>query len=736
MDPDEIHSSLFGFQKDVALWALKTGRAALFLDCGLGKCRISLEWARMVCQETDGDVLVLAPLAVSHQFKAEAEEIGIGEMVTVCRDQSDVRDGINVTNYERLHLFDGKFSGVVLDESSILKAHDGKTKARLIERFERVEYKLCCTATPAPNDHIELGNHAQFLGVMSSSEMLSMFFVHDGGSTQNWRLKGHAKDDFWAWMCSWAIHMRMPSDLGYDDDGFVLPPLNMTEHIVENSNDVAREAGMLFNTGARTLNEQRAARRESMTKRVSIAADMANDSDEPWILWCDLNAESTALAKAIPDAVEVRGSDSVEKKEDALIAFTKGDIRVLVTKASIAGWGMNWQHCSHTAFVGVSHSFEQWYQAVRRVYRFGQKSPVDCHVITSEAEGDVLKNLKRKQVAAEELATGMIENTKDITKQNLVTQGIANSAAYNPDTPMALPPWAGETVNGTQCIDQRTGSEYGVYQGDCVDVLKGIPDESVHYSIFSPPFADLYVYSNNERDMGNCKGDGEFLEHLGYMIRELYRVIMPGRLISFHCMDLPTTKFRDGFIGIRDFRGALISAFQEAGWIFHSTVVIWKDPVTAMQRTKALGLLHKQIKKDSCMSRQGIPDYLITMRKPGDNPERVTHTNESFPVQKWQNYASPVWMDINPSDTLQKTSAREHNDERHICPLQLDVIRRAVELWTNPGDTVLSPYAGIGSEGYVSVQDGRRFIGVELKESYFKQAVKNLANAVKQQELF
>lgn len=287
-------------------------------------------------------------------------------------------------------------------------------------------------------------------------------------------------------------------------------------------------------------------------------------------------------------------------------------------------------------------------------------------------------------------------------------------------------------------LDQCVQDRFAIYNGDCCDVLKGIPSDSVHYSIFSPPFASLYVYSNSPRDLGNVKDDKEFFEHFAFAIKELYRVLKPGRLLSMHCMLMPTSKERDGYIGLRDFRGDLIRAFQAEGFIFHSEVVIWKDPVTAMQRTKALGLLHKTIRKDSSMSRQGIPDYLVTMRKPGVNDEPIAHTSEEFPVSLWQRYASPVWMDIDPSDTLQHRSAREHDDERHICPLQLDVIRRGLKLWTNPGDVVLSPFAGIGSEGYVSLQEGRRFVGVELKRSYYEQAVRNLTSAqnVKQQDLF
>lgn len=285
-----------------------------------------------------------------------------------------------------------------------------------------------------------------------------------------------------------------------------------------------------------------------------------------------------------------------------------------------------------------------------------------------------------------------------------------------------------------EVLDQAFGDGWMLYHGDCVEVMRGLPDNSIDYSIFSPPFASLYTYSNSPRDMGNVRTYEEFFEHFDYAIIELARVLKPGHDLSMHCMLLPTSKERDGYIGLRDFRGDLIRAFQRRGFIFASEVCIWKDPVTAMQRTKALGLLHKTVRENASMSRQGIPDYLVTMRAPGDPVDRVTH-GDDYPVSKWQKIASPIWTDIDPSDTLQYQSAREHDDERHIAPLQLEVIRRGVELWTNPGDVVLSPFAGIGSEGYVSVQMGRRFIGAELKASYFRQARMNLGNALSQQSL-
>jgi len=697
-----INDKLFDFQQDITRWALKRGRAAIFADCGLGKTPMQLEWARHI----PGNVLILAPLAVSQQTIREGAKFSIE--VNYCRSQSEVASGITVTNYERLDKFDPDyFTGIVLDESSILKAYDGKFRTRIIETFQHTPFRLACTATPAPNDYMELGNHSEFLGVMSRTEMLSMFFVHDGGDTQKWRLKGHAETAFWKWLCSWAVMIRKPSDLGYDDGDFTLPDLHINQITVETENT----GPALFALECMSLQERISARRESVKERVEEAARIINESSEPFIAWCNLNNESDSLRKLIPDAIEVKGSDSPEYKEKAALDFINGNVRVLISKPSIFGFGLNFQHCHNMAFVGLSDSYESFYQAVRRCWRFGQASEVNCYVITAETEGAVVSNIKRKEQDAMNMASNMVEHMHVMNAENI-------KGTYRQKSEYKR--------------DMKEGEGWTMYLADCVEVTQEIPSDSIHYSIFSPPFSSLYTYSNSDRDMGNCKDDQEFMQHFQFLIKELYRVIMPGRLVSFHCMNLPTSKQHHGYIGIRDFRGDLIRSFEAEGFIYHSEVVIWKDPVTAMQRTKALGLLHKQLKKDSCMSRQGIPDYLVTMRKPGDNPERVEHTNESFPVSLWQRYASPIWMDINPSDTLQRESAREEKDERHICPLQLEVIRRGIELWTNPGDTVLSPFAGIGSEGYVSLQEGRKFIGIELKESYYKQACANLATVIRE----
>lgn len=702
IEPGQMHPDLFDWQRRVVQWALRKGRAAIFADCGMGKTFMQLEWASHI----PGDVVLLTPLAVGAQTEREAARFGFDARVS--------RDGeraakITIINYEKLHKLDaGAYAGVVLDESSILKSMDGRTKNDLIAMFGATRFRLACTATPAPNDHMELGNHAAFLGVSTMPEMLATYFCHDGGETSVWRLKGHAVDDFWAWVASWAMMIRRPSDIGFADNGYTLPPLNI--HIHEVKADIKRE-GELFAMPALALDEQRKARRATLEARVKAAADIANSVEGQVLVWCELNDESDALRDSIYGSKAVSGSDDDDTKSTRMTDFAAGDLRCLVTKPKIAGFGMNWQSCAQMVFVGLSHSYEQFYQAVRRCWRFGQDRPVDVHIVTSDAERAILDNIQSKQEKADEMVAQMVEKMKATMLDELGMPSAAARAEY--------------------VERSESGDGWTMHNGDCVDVVSRMPSESVGFSVFSPPFASLYTYSASDRDMGNCRTHSEFYAHFEYLVRELYRVTMPGRMLSFHCMNLPTSKERDGFIGIRDFRGELIRMFCDAGWIYHSEVCIWKDPVTAMQRTKALGLLHKQIKKDSCMSRQGIADYLVTMRKPGVNPVPVRHsgTGGDMPVEMWQQYASPVWMDINPSDTLQYQSAREHEDERHICPLQLQVIDRALTLWSAPGDVVLSPFAGIGSEGFCAVRAGRRFIGVELKKSYYEQAVRNLRAA-------
>jgi hypothetical protein len=439
----ELPASLFPFQRDLVSWALRRGRCALFADTGLGKSRMTLSWANAVSRHTGKPVLVLTPLAVGAQMVREAESIKVP--ARQARSNDDIDMPIVITNYDRLHRFDpSRFAGVVLDESSIIKHHNAKTLARLLEAFRDTPFRLCATATPSPNDYTELGTHAEFLGVCTRTEMLSEFFVHDGGDTQTWRLKGHARAHFWRWVATWGALLRKPSGLGYDDKGYDLPPLNVTQHTIAADVEQVKAQGLLFAEPARTMTERRAARKASLGDRVEqCAARVLTEPDESWVIWCELNAEADALAKAIPGAVEIRGSDEPLLKETRLVAFANGDFKVLITKPSIAGFGLNWQHCARMAFVGVKDSWESYYQSVRRCWRFGQRRPVEVHVFASELEGAVVENLRRKERDAIAMAEQLGAETRESVRAEV--RGTTRSTnEYTPGVAMALPSWLKE----------------------------------------------------------------------------------------------------------------------------------------------------------------------------------------------------------------------------------------------------------------------------------------------------
>lgn len=434
IDPATLPAAAFAWQARIVIWACQRGCAALLSECGTGKTLMQVAWADQVCRHTGGNVLILAPLAVAQQTVHEAAKFGIH--VTRCKSQADVQPGINVTNYDRLRDFDAaSFVGVVLDESGILKAYSGAAKKALVEAFHATPYRLCCTATPAPNDHIELGNHSEFLGVMPSSEMLSRWFINDTKRTGIYRLKGHAAADFWAWVASWAVALRRPSDLGYPDDGFVLPPLEMRQ--------VSVQVDMTDPTGERLfrmpeLNATKIHQEMRLTApaRVQAAANLVNGNDEPWIAWCHTNDEADRLVKAIPDAIEVRGSESPEAKERKLTQFGERRARVIVTKGTIAGWGLNWQHCSKVVFVGMSYSFEEMYQCIRRSYRFGQKRPVVVALIVAETEGEILATVQKKMAAHEAMLDALVASTQQAQGQTDL-----HLAPYEPAMPMQVPEW-------------------------------------------------------------------------------------------------------------------------------------------------------------------------------------------------------------------------------------------------------------------------------------------------------
>jgi hypothetical protein len=434
----DLHPSLFPFQRDLVTWALRQGRCAVFADTGLGKTRMQLEWSRQVSARA-GRVLILAPLAVAAQTAREGAALSVP--VKLCREASDVAPGINITNYDRLHRFNpADFAGIVLDESSCIKHHDTKTLAQLMAAFGDTPYRACFTATPAPNDFAELGTHVEFLGICTRAEMLSEYFVHDASDTQTWRLKGHARAHFWRWVASWGALIRRPSDLGYDDAGYALPPLEVAHHVAPTDTETLRNMGVLFAEQARDLTERRNARKASIAKRVQMVADLVNTDDEQWIVWGDFNAETEGVARLVPDAVEVAGSDDPDDKAQAMLDFADKKIRVLVTKSSIAGFGLNWQNCARMAFVGVSDSWESYYQAVRRCWRFGQKRPVKVHIFSSEAEGSVIDNLKRKEADARRMADELSAETCEALRSNILRRSRRHNP-YEASAALALPGW-------------------------------------------------------------------------------------------------------------------------------------------------------------------------------------------------------------------------------------------------------------------------------------------------------
>lgn len=428
----DLNPMLFQYQKDIVRWALAKGKAAVFSDCGTGKTAIQLVWADEICRRTGGTVLILAPLAVADQTRREGEKFGVTSYVAA--SQNDVVPGaVNITNYEKLDKFvSSEFVGVVLDESSILKSFTGKARTAIINRFAKTDYRLACTATPAPNDYMELGNHAEFLGVTRRTEMLSMFFVHDGGQTSKWRLKGHAESLFWQWMATWAVFLDNPKSLGYDQGGFDLPLLCVHEVVAD---------GEAVENISLSLMERRQARRDSLDARVARAADLVNKSKEQWLVWCDLNAESEALKDAIDGAVEVKGSDTNVYKSAAMLGFSSGKVKCLVTKPSICGFGMNWQNCRKMIFVGLSDSYEKYYQAVRRCWRFGQTAQVDVYVVISAKEGCVKGNIARKEADADRIKEGMLQYAKEVTREEL-RQTCRMSSPYDAKKRMVLPCWA------------------------------------------------------------------------------------------------------------------------------------------------------------------------------------------------------------------------------------------------------------------------------------------------------
>jgi len=705
VNESDLNNSMFDFQKFIVNRALKAGKYAIFADCGLGKTLMQLEWANQVTRHTNKPVLILAPLAVAGQTIKEGLKFGIH----IEKLKSDVYGpGIYINNYEQLENIDcSQFAGVVLDESSILKNFTGVYKNLIIKSFYNTPYKLACTATPAPNDLNEIGNHSEFLDIMDANDMRMRWFVRDEGMN-NYRIKGHAHNEFYGWIASWASVLRSPEDLGFNSEGYNLPPLNYFENVIQTNK---KSNGKLFNDNSVNATDFNKELRLTLIPRLESVAEIVNNSTESFIIWINQNEEEDKLLQLIPDAKAVRGSEPSDKKESKLLGFANNEFRVLVTKKKIAQFGLNYQNCRNQIFAALDFSFEGLYQSIRRSYRFGQKNEVNIYLITTDTMTNVVQTINKKQSQFNEM---MEQITKNV-----------NAMSYN----IKL------DYNKREVIT----NDYHLMNGDSCELIKEIESNSIDLSVFSPPFSTLFTYSDSIRDMGNCVSDDEFFSQQDYLLKELYRIIKPGRLVCVHSKDLARYKNSSGYSGMYDFTGDYHRAMEKAGFKYHSKVTIWLDPVLEMQRTKTQRLLYKQVTTDSSYTGIGMPEYITVFRKwEGDESqwEPITNkTKQNFDLNTWQKWASPVWMDIQRTNVLNNyKGARDEKDEKHICPLQLDIIERCIALWSNKGETIFTPFMGIGSEVFQSVKMGRKGIGIELKESYFDLAKKNIASVIESQK--
>jgi len=687
----DLNKKLFPFQKYCVRRALMAGRFALFQDCGLGKSFEQVEWAFQVSKFTGKPVLILCPLAVSGQTIREGEKFGIE-----VRRYDGSNFPIQILNYEQLENIDSDiFSGIVIDESSILKNYSGAYKNLIIERFKNTPYKLACTATPSPNDELEIGNHAEFLNIMTLQDMRAIYFTTDKEiiKGEKYRLKKYAEKEFYRWISTWAIMISKPSDLGYEDTGYDLPSLKYIEHKIVTQK---RDNGLLFNSVSVSATNFNDELRITKVDRLEKVAEIINASSENFIIWIKQNEEGELLRSLIPDAIEVKGSDSIEYKEKMLLGFANNEFKVLITKSKIAQFGLNFQNCNNQIFASLDFSFESLYQSIRRSHRFGQKKSVNIYLITTDTMQNVINSIQDKE-------------SKFIKMQDEMRLAILQNS---------------DKKQPKQKREEFETPNYKLILGDCVEETAKLEDNSIDYSFFSPPFGALYVFSNDPRDMSNVKNNDHFLQHFKFLVTDLLRVIKPGRLVSIHMMQSTTLLGRDGYYSIVDFRGDLIRLFQDCGFHFHAENMIRKDPKTAAIRTKNRQLMWGTTKKDSAIVRPGLADYILTFKKPGENQVPIVN---NIPFDLWCKIAEPVWIEVQEGDTVDYRSGRDNDDERHITATQLKPIEWCYLMWTNEGETILSPFSGVASEGCQAVKMNRKYIGIELKKSYYETSKNNIS---------
>jgi DNA modification methylase/ERCC4-related helicase len=716
IDKNNIHNKLFDYQKDVVLWACKKGKCAIFLDTGLGKTFILLEYARLLNEKT----LIISPLSVARQTVNEAKKIDID--LKYVRNEIEIDNNLLfITNYEMIDNFDFNFfNTIILDESSIIKSISGVYKRKIIEKCKNIKYKMACTATPAPNDNVEIGNHAEFLNICTYQEMLAMFFINANkehteefngeliykkGSNkggQEWRLKHHAENKFYEWLSSWAICFTEPQDLNYKYD-YKLPKLNIIKHIIDIEFNPDNES--LFFSGLKGLEDRVEYKRKNIKEKIEKLKEIINQNEQ-YIIWCTLQDESKEIKKNI-NCIEVKGDDNLEYKIKMFEDFQDKKYNILLTKGKIAGFGLNMQQSNNMIFFGLNDSWEMFYQCIRRQWRFGQFKDVNVHIVLTNFELEILDNIMRKDLQAKRLKKGLIEHIKRYEEGELKMKEIEMKEEYK-----------SEIIKG---------ENFTAIYGDSCEELKQIEDESIDLTVYSPPFVDLFVYSDSDRDLGNCNNKDIFYQQYSFIIKELLRITKEGRLSCVHCMDIPALAQKDGYIGVKDFPGDLIRLHESLGWSFYGRAFIQKNPQAQSIRIHSKCLAFKQLHKDSSDLRPALIDQILIFKKDGENKIPINPVkNEEMNNDTWIEWAHGIWTGISETKTLQYYHAREKEDEKHICPLQLETIERCIKLYSNPNETVLTPFMGIGSEIFQALKFGRKGIGIELKKSYFDTAVKNL----------
>jgi DNA modification methylase len=750
IDENELNPKLKDFQKHLIKRHLKLGRAGNFSDTGLGKAFMLLEWSYQVSKHENKPVLITAPLGVTVQLLKEASKFGYdlqrykGGFVT---------NDIWITNYEQVYKMTdiSHFIGIALDESSILKSYTGKIRNYFTKLCRDIKYKYVLSATPSPNQVDEIGQQAEFLGVLDARDMRAKWFVRDEGMN-NYRLKKHAKQDFYGWLKSWCDIVTSPSDLGFYETAkeYKLPKLNRHYYEIKSEK---KQNGKLFNDVSVNSTDHNAELRRTIVERMQYVTNIIQQNkNEQILVWVKINDEADYLKKVLSelniDFREVRGNDKPEIKEKNLIEFAENKYKVLITKSKIAGFGMNYQNCNIHIEPSIDFSFEGLYQRNRRSWRFGQNKDVDIYIVTVDTMQNVQVAIERKQKQFDELKRGL--STAINKKYGLIMD--YNREEIKTDNY--------HIIKGDSCV------EIGTFEGDTFD-----------FSIFSPPFSNLFIYSNSYRDMGNNENNEEFFKQNAFLLTQLFHKMKPGGLVAVHSKDLAVYKGSSGYTGLYDFTGDYHRAMETAGFKYHSKITIWTDPVLEMQRTKTQRLLYKQLRKDSRYSGVGLPEYITLFKKWDgiDNFENYEPVNnktfENFPLDTWQEWASPVWgarigkqnlielikhyyeangvnlndeskwdltpdwftgswFDIKRTDVLNSKEGTDLGDEKHIAPLQLTVIQRCLQMWTNPGNVVFTPFMGIGSEVYKSVELGRYGVGIELKDSYFEAATKNINNII------